>query len=70
MTTSAPSSRPRPAYPFPWDTEAFSDLDLDVRHSIARIKASPFIPHRDNVRGFVYEVETGRLREVQSSPSA
>jgi carbonic anhydrase len=46
-----------------WAAEAFSDLDEDVRQSIARIKASPFIP-RKNVRGFVYEVETGRLREV------
>ncbi len=44
--------------------EAFPDLDADVRQSIARIKASPFIPHKDSVRGFVYEVETGRLREV------
>lgn len=44
--------------------EAFSDLDADVRQSIARIKASPFIPHREEVRGFVYEVETGNLREV------
>jgi carbonic anhydrase len=44
--------------------EAFPDLDADVRQSIARIKASPFIPNRDAVRGFVYEVETGRLREV------
>ncbi len=44
--------------------EAFADLDEDVRQSIARIKASPFIPHKDSVRGFVYEVETGRLREV------
>ncbi|HET9781892.1 MAG TPA: carbonic anhydrase [Candidatus Dormibacteraeota bacterium] len=44
--------------------EAFKDLDADVRQSIARIKASPFIPHRDQVRGFVYEVRTGRLREV------
>jgi carbonic anhydrase len=44
--------------------ESFSDLEEDVRQSIARIQASPFIPHRDNVRGFVYEVETGRLREV------
>jgi carbonic anhydrase len=35
-----------------------------VRQSIARIKASPFVPHEENVRGFVYEVETGRLREV------
>jgi carbonic anhydrase len=47
-----------------WATEAFSDLEEDVRQSIARIKASPFIPHKDGVRGFIYEVETGRLREV------
>ena len=47
-----------------WAAEAFGDLDHDVRQSINRIKASPFIPHRDAVRGFVYEVETGRLREV------
>ena len=46
-----------------WAAEAFSDIDEDVRQSIARIKASPFIP-RKNVRGFVYEVETGKLREV------
>jgi carbonic anhydrase len=44
--------------------EAFTDLEGDVRQSIARIQASPFIPHKDAVRGFVYEVETGRLREV------
>ena len=44
--------------------ESFSDLDEDVRQSIARIKASPFVPNKDSVRGFVYEVETGRLREV------
>lgn len=44
--------------------EAFSDLEEDVRQSIRRIQASPFIPHKDSVRGFVYEVETGRLREV------
>lgn len=44
--------------------ESFSDIDQDVRQSIARIKAWPFIPRRDAVRGFVYEVETGRLREV------
>jgi carbonic anhydrase len=48
----------------PWAAEAFPDLDEDVRQSIARIKASPFIPNKDSVRGFVYEVETGRLREV------
>ncbi len=47
-----------------WAAEAFSDLDADVRQSIARIKASPFVPRTDSIRGFVYEVETGRLREV------
>lgn len=49
----------------PFALEAFGDLDGDVRQSIARIKASPYIPHKDQVRGFVYEVETGRLREVE-----
>lgn len=49
----------------PWDTEAFTDIDLDVRKSVTRIRESPFIPHRDQVRGFVYEVETGLLREVR-----
>jgi carbonic anhydrase len=44
--------------------ESFSDLEEDVRQSIARIQASPFILHKDSVRGFIYEVETGRLREV------
>ncbi len=48
----------------PWAAEAFADLDADVRQSIARIKASPFIPHSGSVRGFVLDVETGRLREV------
>jgi carbonic anhydrase len=47
-----------------WAPESFPDLDEDVRQSIARIKASPFIPHTDQVRGFVYDVETGKLREV------
>ncbi len=47
-----------------WAPEAFDDLEEDVRQSIARIKASPFIPRKDKVRGFVYEVETGRVREV------
>jgi len=45
--------------------ESFSDLEEDVRQSIRRIQASPFIPHKDSVRGFIYEVETGRLREVK-----
>jgi len=44
--------------------EAFSDLDQDVRQSMARIKTSPFIPNKDNIRGFIYEVEKGTLREV------
>src|SRR4051812_42598195 len=47
-----------------WAAESFRDLDQDVRQSINRIRTSPFIPRKDNVRGFVYEVETGRLREV------
>jgi carbonic anhydrase len=47
-----------------WAAESFDDLDEDVRQSIARIKSSPFIPHTDAVRGFVYDVKTGRLREV------
>ncbi|HLH65232.1 MAG TPA: carbonic anhydrase [Solirubrobacteraceae bacterium] len=50
----------------PWAVEAFDDLDADVRQSIARVLASPFIPHRDAVRGFVYDVHTGLLREVAS----
>ncbi|MDP8943341.1 MAG: carbonic anhydrase [Actinomycetota bacterium] len=49
-----------------WAAEAFSDLDEDVRQSIARIKVSPFIPRKDSVRGFVYDVENGRLREVSA----
>ena len=48
----------------PWAAEAFSDLDQDIRQSLARIKSSPFVPNKGNVRGFVYDVETGRLREV------
>jgi carbonic anhydrase len=47
-----------------WAAEAFDDLDVDVRQSIARIKASPFIPKTDSVRGFVYDVHDGTLREV------
>jgi carbonic anhydrase len=53
----------RPAFAL----EAFADVDEDVRQSIARVKASPFIPHRDNVRGFVYDVRTGRLNEVSAA---
>jgi carbonic anhydrase len=47
-----------------WAAEAFADLDEDVRQSIARIKASPFIPRKDAIRGFVFDVATGKLNEV------
>jgi len=47
-----------------WAPESFTDLDEDVRQSIARIKASPFIVHKDAIRGFVFDVATGKLNEV------
>jgi carbonic anhydrase len=47
-----------------WAAEAFTDLDEDVRQSIARIKASPFVPRKDSIRGFVFDVATGKLNEV------
>jgi carbonic anhydrase len=47
-----------------WSPESFPDVDEDVRQSVARVKASPFIPKK-SVRGFVYEVESGNLREVE-----
>jgi carbonic anhydrase len=47
-----------------WSPESFSDLKQDVRDSIKRITDSPFVPNKASVRGFVYEVETGKLREV------
>ncbi len=47
-----------------WSPESFTDLDKDVRQSMARIRESPFIPRKDSVRGFVYDVHTGALREV------
>jgi carbonic anhydrase len=50
----------RPAFAL----EAFGNLEQDVRQSIARIKASPFVPRKDHIRGFVYDVRTGRLNEV------
>jgi carbonic anhydrase len=48
----------------PFALESFRDVDADVRQSIARITASPFVPDKSRVRGFVYDVRTGRLREV------
>ena len=47
-----------------WAAEAFPDVDEDVRQSIARIRANPFVPQKDNIRGFVFDVATGRLNEV------
>ena len=47
-----------------WPCESFDDVEEDVRQSVARIKSSPFIPHKDAIRAFVYDVETGRLDEV------
>lgn len=47
-----------------WAAEAFSDLEENVRQSRRRILDDPSIPHKDSVRGFVYEVETGKVREV------
>jgi carbonic anhydrase len=48
----------------PFALEAFTDLDADVRQSIRRIEASPFVPQTDSIRGFVYDVTSGKLREV------
>ncbi|WP_214366092.1 beta-class carbonic anhydrase [Pseudonocardia sp. H11422] len=47
-----------------WAAEAFPDPDDDVRQSIARIRANPFVPHKDSIRGFVFDVATGKLSEV------
>jgi carbonic anhydrase len=55
----------------PWETTAFhADIDADVRRAVSRIVASPFLPHRDRVRGFVYDVRSGRLREVDCTRPA
>jgi carbonic anhydrase len=48
----------------PWSAESFANLDEDVRQSIARIQASPFVAHKDAIRGFVFDVATGKLNEV------
>jgi carbonic anhydrase len=50
--------------------EAFADPAQDVRQSIARLRASPFVPHKDQVRGFVYDVKSGRLEEVDALVAA
>jgi carbonic anhydrase len=46
--------------------ESFTDVEDDVRQSILRVRRSPFLPHRDAVRGFVYDVDTHRLREIEA----
>jgi carbonic anhydrase len=51
--------------PPPFAIESFTDVEGSVRGSIARVRNSPFLPHRDNVRGFVYDVDTGKLTEVE-----
>ncbi|MBW4716714.1 beta-class carbonic anhydrase [Saccharothrix obliqua] len=48
----------------PWAAEAFKDVEEDVRQSAARIRNSPYIPVKDSVRGFVFDVATGKLAEV------
>ena len=53
----------RPAFAL----EAFGDVDSDVKQSIARIQASPFVPNKTSVRGFVYDVKSGRLNEVRAT---
>jgi carbonic anhydrase len=50
--------------PPPFAIESFTCVEDDVRKSIERVRSSPFVPHRDDVRGFVYEISTGVLREV------
>ena len=55
----------RPAFAL----EAFGDLESDVKQSVARIQASPFIPNKTSVRGFVYDVRTGRVSEVRATAS-
>ncbi|MEV6839498.1 carbonic anhydrase [Streptomyces sp. NPDC051133] len=50
-----------------WAVESFRDVDQDVRQSMQRVRTSPFLLHTDDVRGFVFDVRTGRLREVDAA---
>jgi carbonic anhydrase len=52
-----------------WTGQALSDLDQDTRESIARVRSSPFLLHKQSVRGFIYDVDSGKLREVQAAPT-
>jgi len=49
-----------------WAVETFADTEEDLRMSMRRVRTSPFIPHTDTVRGFIYDVKTGRLGEVEA----
>lgn len=53
-----------------WAVEAFRDVDQDVRQSMRRVRTSPFLLHADDVRGFVFDVTTGLLREIDPAPAA
>ncbi|WP_103501127.1 MULTISPECIES: carbonic anhydrase [unclassified Streptomyces] len=53
-----------------WAVESFTDLDQDVRQSMARVRTSPFLLHTDDVRGFVFDVATGLLREIAPAPES
>jgi len=54
----------------PWSIESFDDPDVDVAQSMKRVENSPFLPHKDHIRGFVYDVSTGRLNEVGADGTA
>ena len=64
MLTPEDELRGRLAGDPPWPLHAFDDLEASVRDSVAAIRESPFVPNKGSIRGFVYEVESGRLREV------
>ena len=53
----------------PWAVEAFTDLEADLRQSMVRVRQSPFLRHRDDVRGFIYDVDAGTLTEVETAES-
>jgi len=50
-----------------WSAEAFPDAEADVRQGIRRIRANPFVPHQDDIRGFVFDVATGAINKVDPS---
>jgi carbonic anhydrase len=49
----------------PWDVPGFSDVRADVRHSVELVRRCPWLPHRDDVRGFVFDVTTAALEEIR-----